>query len=206
VPTAERTAALEWCVAGRPIAGEDRSGDDALVLAADDGALVAAVDGVGHGPEAAQAADVAIAAVRDGWSGDVVALAHRCHEALRPTRGAALGLAALRSAGTLTWLAVGNVSGRLRGGGGVAASGGQWLPSLSGLPGDELPPLRPATLPLRRGDVLIVTTDGIDPAYADEVAATGTCEEIADRVLRDHGRVEDDALVVVARYLGEGPP
>jgi phosphoserine phosphatase RsbX len=202
---AERTAVLEWCVAGRPITGEERSGDDALVLSRDDGALVAAVDGVGHGPEAAHAADIAIAAVRDGCSDDVVELAQRCHESLRPTRGAALGLAAFRSAGTMTWLAVGNVTGRLLRGGRVA-SGGEWLPSLSGLPGDELPALRPATVPLRRGDVLIVTTDGIDPAYADEAVATGTCDEIADGVLRDHARVADDALVVVARYLGESAP
>jgi phosphoserine phosphatase RsbX len=197
---------LEWRVAGRPIAGEERSGDDAVVLCSEDEALVAAVDGVGHGPEAAAAADAAIAAVRDGPLQDVVAVAERCHEALRATRGAAVGLAAFARAGTVTWLAVGNITGRLVGGGDMSAAGGHWLGALSGIAGDKLPALTPATFPLRRGDVLIVATDGIDAAFVDDVAATGLCEEIAGRVLRDYARATDDALVVVARYLGEGAP
>jgi phosphoserine phosphatase RsbX len=199
-------ALLEWCAAGRPIPGEERSGDDALVIADERRALVAAIDGVGHGPLARVAADAAVAALRrDPWD-DVAALAQRCHEALRPTRGAAVGLAAFRGAGTVTWLGVGNISGRLVGGGGLLAPAGRWLGSLSGVAGDdELPPLRPATIPVRRGDVLILATDGIDSAFADHLVVSGTCEEIADRVLRDFARATDDALVVVARYLAEEP-
>jgi negative regulator of sigma-B (phosphoserine phosphatase) len=196
---------VEWCAAGRPIPGEERSGDDALVLANGRWALVAAIDGVGHGPPASAAAAVAVAALRHGPSDDVAALARCCHAALRPTRGAAIGLAAFRADATVTWLGIGNISGRLVSGGGLSAPAGRWLGSLSGVAGDgDLPPLRPTTLPVRRGDVLILATDGIDGAFADGVAVTGTCEEIAGRVLRDFGRATDDALVVVARYLAEG--
>ena len=200
----EQAGLLEWCTAGRPLAGEERSGDDALVIAGERGALVAVIDGVGHGPLAAEAAEVAVAALRqDPWL-DVEELTKRCHEALRPTRGAAVGLAAFHSAGTLTWLGVGNIIGRLVSGGGLSAPAGRWLGSVSGVAGDEdLPALRPATIPVRRGDVLILATDGIDSAFVDEVVATGTCAEIADRVLRDFARASDDALVVVARYLAE---
>jgi phosphoserine phosphatase RsbX len=199
----ERLGPVEWCAAGRPIAGQERSGDDALVLTTARTALVAAVDGLGHGPPARAAADVAITSLRrEPWD-DVELLATRCHEALRATRGAAVGLAVLRSEGTLTWLGVGNISGRLVSEGGLSPADAQWLTSLSGVAGDDLPPLRPATIPVRRGDVLIITTDGIDGAFADDVVVTGTCEEIAERVLRDFGRATDDALVVVARYLPE---
>jgi negative regulator of sigma-B (phosphoserine phosphatase) len=199
-------AVLEWCAAGRPLAGEDRSGDDALVVADEGRALVAAIDGVGHGPLAAEAAEVAVAALRqDPWD-DVATLARRCHAALRPTRGAAVGLAAFRDAGSLTWLGVGNISGRLVSRGALSPPDGRWLVSLSGVAGDEdLPPLRPAEIPVRRGDVLILATDGIDAGFGDDVVATGTCEEIAGRVLRDFARATDDALVVVARYLAEDP-
>jgi phosphoserine phosphatase RsbX len=200
----DRAGILEWCAAGRPLPGEECSGDDALVVADDDRALVAAIDGVGHGPLAHEAAEAAVAALRrDPWD-DVVALARRCHEALRRTRGAAVGLAAFGAAGTVEWLGVGNISGRLVSGGGLPAPDGQFLASLSGVAGDdELPPLRPATIPVRRGDVLILATDGIDGAFAENLVATGTCEEIADRVLRDFARATDDALVVVVRYLAE---
>jgi phosphoserine phosphatase RsbX len=185
--------------------GEERSGDDALVLANGRSALVAAIDGVGHGPPASAAAAVAVAALRRRASDDVAALARCCHAALRPTRGAAVGLAAFRADGTVTWLGIGNISGRLVSGGGLSGRAGRWLGSLSGVAGDgDLPPLRPTTIPVRRGDVLILATDGIDGAFADAVVVSGTCEEIAGRVLRDFGRATDDALVVVARYLAEG--
>jgi phosphoserine phosphatase RsbX len=201
---AERTGVLEWSVAGRPIAGEPRSGDGALVLAGECEAFVAAIDGVGHGQAAADAAEIAVGALRDGPRGDVVALAERCHRALRDTRGAAVGLAVFGRDGTVTWLGIGNISGRLVGGGELSPAGGTWLVSQSGVAGDDLPVLRPATMPVQRGDVLVLATDGIDGAFADRLVASGTCQEIAGRVLREHARATDDALVVVARYLGEG--
>jgi hypothetical protein len=200
----DRSELVEWCTAGRPLPGEERSGDDALVVADERRALVAAIDGVGHGPLAQEAAEVAVATLRrDPWT-DVAALTRRCHEALRPTRGAAVGLAAFGGAGTVTWLGVGNVTGRLVSGGGLSAPTGRWLASVSGVAGDDdLPPLRPATIPVRRGDVLVLATDGIDGAFADDLVVTGTCDEIAGRVLRDFARATDDALVVVVRYLAD---
>jgi negative regulator of sigma-B (phosphoserine phosphatase) len=200
---ADRSGPLEWCVAARPIEGEDRSGDDALVLSTEHDALVAVVDGVGHGPAASHAAEAAIRALRDGPWLDVTALAERCHEALRATRGAAIGLAVFHHAGTVTWLGVGNITGRLVSGGAPAGAGGHWLASLSGIAGDDLPRLRAETIPVRRGDVFILATDGIDGAFAEHVAARGSCEEIAHRTLQDFGRATDDALVLVARYLAE---
>src|SRR3954471_3138879 len=103
---------LEWCTAGRPMPGEELSGDDALVRADARRALVAAIDGVGHGAPANEAAEVAVAALRqDPWD-DVEALTRRCHEALRPTRGAAVGLAAFGGEGTVPWLGGGHIPAR----------------------------------------------------------------------------------------------
>jgi phosphoserine phosphatase RsbX len=200
----DRAGIVEWCTAGRPIPGEEESGDEALVLADDHVVLVAAVDGLGHGPGAREAADAAVASLRrEPWD-DVASLTERCHEALRATRGAAIGLAMFHDAGTVTWLGVGNITGRLVSGGGLSAPERRWLASQSGIAGDEeLPPLHPAAIPVRRGDVLILATDGVDDSFGDSVAVSGTCEEIAARVLRDFARATDDALVVVARYLAE---
>jgi negative regulator of sigma-B (phosphoserine phosphatase) len=195
---------VEWCVAGRPIPREEQSGDDALVLADDHAALVAAVDGVGHGSRAREAAEAAVASLREEPWDDLVSVTERCHEALRATRGAAVGLALFRADGTVSWLGVGDISGRLVCGGGLPVPTGRWLGSQSGVAGDdELPRLQPATIPVRRGDVLILATDGIDGAFGDGVGPSGTCEEIAGRVLRYFARATDDALVVVARYLAE---
>jgi phosphoserine phosphatase RsbX len=203
----ERTALLEWQVAGRPLPGEERSGDGALVVPLPDGALAAAVDGLGHGPEAAAAADAALDALRRRAEDDVVALVEAAHDALGATRGAALSLAMLHCGrGTMTWVGVGNVEGRLVRGGVPSLAAAETLVLHRGVLGHALPALRPTTLRVRRGDLLILATDGILPAFADGLVPTGTCGEIAARVIARHARETDDALVLVARCLGGGPP
>jgi phosphoserine phosphatase RsbX len=195
---------LEWDVAERPLEDGGRSGDEAVVVLHPGGALAAAVDGLGHGPEAAEAARATVEVLRRRPEADVVALARACHEAARPTRGAALSLAAFDPArGAMTWLGVGNVEGRLVRGGDPGGLDALSLAVLPGLAGHELPTLLPVTVPVRRGDTLILATDGIDPHFADGLTATGSCADIAARILERHGRPTDDALVLVVRYLGD---
>ena len=54
-------AALERGEAGAPLAGESRSGDLAVFAPYEGGALVATIDGLGHGGGAADAAEAAAA-------------------------------------------------------------------------------------------------------------------------------------------------
>src|SRR3954453_8307187 len=121
---AERAGVIEGSVAARPIAGGDCSGDEALRCSVGRDAVVAAIDGVGHGSAAARAARVAVNTLRAARWADVVAPTERCHAALRSTRGAAVGLAVLRGDGTATWLGVGNIAGGRVHGGGTAPTGG----------------------------------------------------------------------------------
>ena len=196
---------LEWGTAARSRPGEATAGDLAVVRLVPDGALVATVDGLGHGRYAAHAASVAGEIVQGFPGSDLVLLVRRCHDALRQTRGAVMSAALVSlTAGTLTWLGIGNVAGRLfrarAGIGGGAIS----LPFLRGVLGHELPAVRPATVNLRRGDVLVLATDGIADAFADSLPLSGHPKEIAERVLATHGKPTDDALVVAVRYRGTG--
>jgi hypothetical protein len=59
-----------------------------------------------------------------------------------------------------------------------------------------------ATIELRRGDVVILATDGVSDAFGESLNVAGLPEELADRILREHGTTHDDALVLVGRYLG----
>lgn len=195
---------LECDIASRPKAGEAVSGDRAGTSLNDGCPVAVAVDGLGHGPEAARAAERALEVVRTAPTADVVALAQLCHDALRDTRGAALSVASMDiEAGTLRWLGVGNVEGRL-----VRVAGGpggrhESLLLQGGVVGHELPTLYAASVPVRQGDLLLFATDGVEMSFADSLPTTGPCREIARRVLERHGRNGDDALVLVARYLGE---
>jgi negative regulator of sigma-B (phosphoserine phosphatase) len=78
------------------------------------GALVAVVDGLGHGAEAAGAARAAVATLGEYAHESLLALVERCHRALRRTRGAVMSVAHFNhGAGIMTWVGVGNVEGTL---------------------------------------------------------------------------------------------
>lgn len=170
------------------------------------GALVAVIDGLGHGLEAARAARLARETVAEAASTDLIALAHRCHRALAHTRGAAIALAYLStSASTLTWLGVGNVEGRLiTGKRGSPVSANASLRLRRGVVGRRLPAVGAATLDIRRGDLLILATDGISSGFGEALDVSGSPQRIAERILTKHWTVADDGLVLVLRYLGAG--
>lgn len=194
---------LRWAVASRPSPGEESSGDMSVVAPLPDGALVGVIDGLGHGVQAAKAAEEASATVR-GCAGDTLeAIISRCHEALKGTRGAVMTLAQFnRTAETLTWTGVGNIEGRLW----PAVPGPALLrqspPLRGGVVGHSLPRLSSTVLHLSRGDLMILSTDGISNDFHDEFRLEGTVQQIADNILEEYWTAHDDALVLVARYLG----
>jgi phosphoserine phosphatase RsbX len=197
---------VEWGVATRCRRGEATNGDLSVITLLPDGALVSAIDGLGHGLEAARAARTVGDVIRDTRSHDLVSLVERCHTALKGTRGAVISLAFLSSSRSrMTWLGVGNVEGRLMSGVPSATRTKGSLAVASGLPGHELPDVSTATLDLRPGDILLLATDGIAPAFADSLDVSGSPQAISDRILHDHSKANDDALVVAVRYLGSRP-
>jgi serine phosphatase RsbU (regulator of sigma subunit) len=199
----EKPALLEWGIAARMLSGQSVSGDSYLVKPFAGGVLAAVVDGLGHGEEAALAARTALASLEVHAHEEAVVLLERCHEALQPTRGAVLSLASFRSAErTMTWLGVGDVEGVLFRPGPVGSSTRHYLMMPGGVVGYQLPSLRPVQLAIRSGDVLVFATDGIRGGFADRLTLEGSAQEIADRILAGFRRETDDALVLVARYLG----
>jgi negative regulator of sigma-B (phosphoserine phosphatase) len=197
---------VEWAVARRCRAGEASCGDLAVVTAVPDGVLVAGIDGLGHGAEAARASQKAAQVMRERPSSDLELLVRRCHVALQGTRGAAISLAFLcPSRHGMTWLGVGNVEGRVLGSDPSATRPKGSLALRSGVPGHELPAVQATTLALRPGDVLVLATDGIQRAFADSLDVSGSTRAISERILARYWKPPDDALVVAVRYLGQRP-
>lgn len=201
-----RDRELEWGTATAPHPAQDVSGDVALVSRVPEGALVAVIDGLGHGHEAARAAQVARETVREAGGADIIALAHRCHRALASTRGAAVALAYVStSASTLTWLGVGNVEGRVVTGDQRTRTAKASLRLRPGMIGHQLPAIAATTLDIRRGDTIILATDGIARGFGEALDVFGSPRRIAERILAEHWTVSDDGLMLVMRYLGTGP-
>jgi hypothetical protein len=192
------SAPIEWAVADLPQPGQSESGDRHLVLSTANGGLVAVVDGLGHGAEAASAAKVAVMALERGADRALVQIFRDCHQSLVGTRGAVLSAAAFSVIDdSMTWLGVGNVEGRLLR---APASGGAPPEALlvrGGVVGAQLPKLVPRIVRLQRGDMLIIATDGIRSELPHQEP-----QALADHVLARWSTQTDDALVLVVRYLG----
>ena len=196
---------LERGAAGAPIAGEKRSGDLAVFAGYPNGALVAVIDGLGHGDEAADASEAAAAVIREHRSAPVEELLRRCHETLRRTRGAVMTLAWFDlEARTMEWTGVGNVEARFVRAGDTGDARHASPVVLGGVVGYNLPQVRMGTIPLEPGDAVVLATDGVAADYSVSLESGIAAQELAERVLERHGKGTDDALAAVVRYLG--PP
>jgi phosphoserine phosphatase RsbX len=194
---------LECGVAARALPGESSCGDLHVVQPVPDGVLVAVLDGLGHGREAATASETASVILKAHAEEPVIPLLMRCHAALRSTRGVVMSLASIQiSHGLMTWLGIGNVQAMLL----RWESKPVWLEESlllrSGVVGIQLPPsLRAEVLTVFPGDLLVFATDGIRSNFGRELVWNVPPQGAAENILARHGLITDDALVLVARYL-----
>jgi negative regulator of sigma-B (phosphoserine phosphatase) len=198
-------ALIDWGVASSALRGETQSGDLHLVKPVAGGVLIAVVDGLGHGAEAATAARTAVTTLEEHASESVLTLLERCHWALKGSRGVVMSLAfADRRQNALTWAGVGNVECMLfRATAATPANPTRAsLVTRGGIVGSELPQIRAQVVPLAAGDVLIFATDGIREGFSDGLQFEAPPQQLAEHILSQHGKGTDDALVLVARYRG----
>ena len=182
---------------------EADAGDLALVTRTCGGTLVAAIDGAGHGVEAARAARLGAEILRDHAGEDLFALVGRCHKALRQTRGAAMSLAFFPDdLDMMTWLGIGDVQGTVVRRDGAYPRAKSALCGTRGVVGRALPPVRCETLELDRGDVVVFATDGIRASFVDSLLLAASPQETAEQAVEDYWKPTDDGLVLVVRYLG----
>jgi serine/threonine protein phosphatase PrpC len=194
---------IHWGVATLALEGQRESGDLHLVRAVKDGVLIAVVDGLGHGEEAAAAARLAVTALEQYAEEPPLSLLQRCHEVLKGSRGVVMSLARLDARrATLTWVGVGNVEGVLHHADWSERSARASLVTRGGIVGSEVPAVQAAVIPVGAGDTLVLATDGIGTGFLADVSARDDPQRIADQILARHGKGTDDALVLVARYLG----
>jgi phosphoserine phosphatase RsbX len=194
---------IHWGVATLALEGQRESGDLHLVQPVQDGVLIAVVDGLGHGEEAAAAARLAVSTLERYAEEPPLSLLQRCHVALKGSRGVVMSLARFDAPhGTMTWLGVGNVEGVLHHVDWSERSGRASLITRGGIVGSEVPVVQAAVIPVNAGDVLVFATDGIASGFLSDVSAREEPQRLADQLLARYGKGTDDALVLVAKYRG----
>jgi len=194
---------VESGVAKFVLPGETESGDQDLICANHDSVLIAAMDGIGHGAEAAGAARSATAVLRSYADDPIISLIERCHDELRKTRGVVISLASIDvSRGMMTWLGIGNVQGVLMRAGARKGTVQEVLLLRGGVVGSQLPPLQAAVLPIKPGDTLVFATDGVGDEFIESLSPLETPQRAAERILERYRSGNDDALVLIARLTG----
>jgi anti-sigma regulatory factor (Ser/Thr protein kinase) len=181
-----------------PAPGERVCGDGwAFALEGERTALMVA-DGLGHGPDAAEAAAVALETFAQEPFAAPRQVLERTHQALRRTRGAAVmvlqadaGASLIRSAGA------GNVSARL-----ISGVSDRTLLCQHGTAGVTIRTPEETSTPWPPHAMLVAFSDGIETRWKAEtvVPLLGRDPALAAAVLvRDHCRGRDDASVAVLR-------
>jgi hypothetical protein len=164
--------------------------------------LVAVLDGIGHGEEASVAAKTAGDILEANAQDNIISLLKRCHEVLRGTRGVVMSLASFNGVqGVMTWTGVGNVEGLLLRSNNTHPHQESLL-LRAGLVGHQLPALQASMTPVAVGDTLIFTTDGIRNGFNVAGRLKNPPQKIANQILSEESKGNDDALVLVARYVG----
>ena len=200
---------IDWAVAQQVLKGQKISGDDYVVAAHENGFLIAAIDGLGHGPQAAAAAQIAASILKASPRDSAVQLLERCHEQLKQTRGVAMTLASFdKHLNSLWWLGIGNVEGalfRLNQNGVLSYES---IVLRGGVVGYQVPSLRPALASIRPYDTIIFATDGIRSGFIKRLTPINLSmapQQLANHILAEYDKATDDSLVLVVRYLGCKP-
>jgi anti-sigma regulatory factor (Ser/Thr protein kinase) len=193
----------ETAVMGRPFPGEAVSGDDAVFFQSEHGFLAAVSDGLGHGPEARQASNRALEALADRRDEAMEQLLFELNDEVSSTRGCALSIVRYRRDGrTLECASLGDVHCHLyhlRDAHFFTAT--PWVLGASHAP---RPKILVETSRVEPGSILVMFTDGLKSrttlkGQLDVLRQPAIA--IAEHLLQNDSRPDDDALVLVARFL-----
>lgn len=181
-----------------PKPGETLSGDAWCYHERVEGVLVVGIDGLGHGFGAHQAATEACRVFEAEQYRPPLMLMQRMHEALRPTRGAAVTLIEVDwDAGRATSVAVGNVAAAF-----VNGTAIKRVAADNGIVGHVMSRPRELQHEYRPDSVLILHSDGLTANWQLD-RYPGLMQHhpamIAGVLYRDCSRGRDDSLVVVIR-------
>jgi len=195
------TGSVEAGVVRIPAPGEHVCGDNWSLLEREGRWLLLVADGLGHGPQAAEAADAAVAVLADRPDGPPSRILERMHQSMRATRGAAVALMEIDGeAGTLLHSGVGNIASRI-----ISGVGDRTLLSQHGTVGMQIRKLQDVSYDWPPHAVIVLHSDGFTTRWTLGDAADVLQHHpalVAAWVARDQVRGRDDATLVVLKRRG----
>ncbi len=181
-----------------PVLGEQACGDAWAMKAGCDRILFMLADGLGHGPDAATAANLAVAIFEKYAPRSPEVMLSLIHKGLQSTRGAAVSVVEVDvNEHLVRYAGVGNLSGLI-----ITGDTSRQMVSNNGTAGVEARTIHVFTYPWTNNALLILHSDGIATHWslADYPGlALKHPSLIAGVLFRDHQRLRDDSTIVVAK-------
>ncbi len=181
--------------------GEDVCGDQWATYQDGSRTVFAVVDGLGHGPEAANASKKALALFEGCFHLSPSDTLKTMHAQMKNSRGAAAAVAAIdRESNIVTYCGVGNIVGII-----ANDTASQSMISRDGTVGYIAPSFHDHKYVWSPSSVLIMHSDGLSSRYRPDSLGRSVCHDpgvIAALFLRDCKRARDDITVLVAKEQG----
>lgn len=192
-------SSLVWGGVCIPVAYETECGDSWRLTAVDGLLSLMVVDGLGHGPLAAEAANQAAETFLANSQAAPSAIIQAAHSALCGTRGAALAIARCdTNQSKLKYAGVGNISGTL-----TSGADRRGLSSHNGIVGGQFQKIQEFDYSGGDRAILVMHSDGLQSRWTFENYPGLTYRHpalIAAVLYRDFERGRDDTTVVVVRW------
>jgi anti-sigma regulatory factor (Ser/Thr protein kinase) len=193
----------EVAIMGRPCPGEGISGDDSFYVQSESGFFAAVADGLGHGPEAREASNRAVETLIANAESGLAQVVTTLNRELAATRGCAMSIVRFNKHDrAIECTSLGDVHAHI-----YKLREANFFASTPFIVGDgELPKqrIRIEKGIAEPGAVLVMFSDGLK----SRTSLKGQLEvlrqpaiAIAQHLLENDSRPDDDALVLVARFI-----
>lgn len=187
----------EYAYTSRPYKGEAVSGDAAFCHEEDNGLFCGVVDGLGHGPDAAEASRAFVEYVTQNCCEPMDQMMLSASKHISSTRGAAASIMRFDlESGMFEFCGIGNCHLHVR------ASERISPVSYPGLVGHRIRKAVASHIPIPTdGGLFVLCSDGISSHVHLEKLSSDSAEGIVAEMLEHYGKHHDDATVLVVRIL-----
>ena len=189
----------EYGVAAKALQG-DQCGDSGITLEQKGILLCAVIDGVGHGPNAAIAADTAKNYIEANAEAPLTEILQGVHEVLKSTQGAVACLCRIDlNSGQLSMAGIGNITCRI-----FRGLDSERLLSRDGILGYMVSTPREHTRKLDNAALLLMHSDGVREhfeLFEYPGLLKGNAASVAARVVDTLGKNNDDASCLAVRFF-----
>jgi len=191
----KKESIIQTSVYSRPKPGFKSNGDAYFIKRYEDSAIVAVVDGIGHGDKASEASRIALKVIENKFRDDLEQVVLTIHRRLHGSRGCVIGIVRMNKEGKIEYLGVGNIRTQI-----YTAEMYKRLVSFDGLLGSNVRTLRTDRLTLSTPCLIVLHSDGVSSFnFDDKRIVYRPVMEIAKESFEKHKKSSDDATLLIAR-------